>query len=272
MEIRSAYKSLEWMQVRSNLDLTVCRFADAVGYGRGRPFDYLRTVIAKKKGVRPKKKKEDVAVGSPKKCAPLPLHKQIAQRKVVAKSIASQETVYTQHGRHMEVKIREAYEQWTELAVRQSGIYVQCDHYPKLGATPDGNVYHPISEQRVGICEFKAPFHSCPETIPDKHLVQIMGELLLSKMLWCDYVAVCEAERKMLMARVYAHEGYFDELMQRLRWFWDAVKSYVKDGTENVNLNRDVTELDEYRKQIKIEQDDHVSYDAFIGHVNDLCC
>ena len=96
------------------------------------------------------------------------------------------------------------------LTVCSVGFYLSKSH-PFLGASPDGSVYDPTSDQPYGFVEIKCPYshhyHTPAEACTDKnffctvesgnvvtlrqtskYFCQVQGQMAVGERPWCDFV------------------------------------------------------------------------------------
>ena len=105
---------------------------------------------------------------------------------------------------------------------------------PFLGASPDYKVYDPSEPiSPYGLLEIKCP--SCGSVYDVKffkhfedgtlsinrngdHFIQIMGQLGLSGLKWCDYLVWCENDFH--LERIYFSDSLFQDILRKLHDFF----------------------------------------------------
>lgn len=191
MEHKVPQRSEEWYQLRRELVVTASKFGDAVGVGRGKPYHFYRSLL-------------EVDTGS-------------------------EESPYTRHGVEMEPIIHEAYDLLTGSKTRESGLWTITDENDLLkgliGASPDAIVLDKGTSNMIGLCEFKAPVHQMYAGIPRQYMVQMQGQMAVTGLPWCDFMAVCVKTREIMLRRVYFHRQFWTFIASRLLVFCRAVKT-----------------------------------------------
>ena len=145
-EIKVKQQSEEWHKLRKSIPLTASVFGEAIGVGKGKPGDFLRSLLD-----------DDFAT-------------------------TGVSNVFTTHGHLMEPVINEAYQLLTNRRTRQSGFWTPA-HGDKLhglvGASPDALVMDSCHEI-LGLAEYKAPFYKMycrspllPHGIPRQYVYSI---------------------------------------------------------------------------------------------------
>lgn len=193
MEITVQQRSKEWFNLRKSVQLTASNFGEALGVGRGKPYDFLQYYIDD----------EEEEETSPA----------------------------MQNGIDMEVVISEMYQLLTGNQIRESGFWVpvQGDELENLvGVSPDA-IVEGKKGQQLGLCEFKAPVFSLygqntPHGIPRHYMAQIQGQMGVSKLPWCDFLAVCVRTKSLILKRVHFCETYWKTAAKLLKEFCLAVK------------------------------------------------
>lgn len=89
MEIHVEQRSPEWFQLRQSVSITASNFGEAIGVGRGRPYDYFLSQIS-----------DD------------PVYESVENNPIL------------KHGVKMEKIISEAYELLTSNSIRESGFWI----------------------------------------------------------------------------------------------------------------------------------------------------
>lgn len=202
-EIKLQQRSLEWFQIRKSVLITASLFGDALGVGKGRPYDFLASL--------PSSDQDDSACDS--------------------ESMHS--NCWTRHGIKLEPVINEAYQLLTGYHTRPSGFWIPLKAdplYRMIGASPDVLVYPEISSKQdlipLGLAEFKAPYYKmytegigCPYGIPRQYMAQMQGQMGVCHLPWCDFMAVCTATHEVLLKRVYFNLKYWTYISERLKEF-----------------------------------------------------
>lgn len=195
IEHKVQQRSLEWFSLRRNTLITASQFGDAIGVGRGKPFDFFLSLIS-----------EDSI---------LELDDNLMSN--------------LQHGIDTEIIIKEAYEMLTGNSVRDSGFWVPNKDSPLkslIGASPDGVVVdRDCPENIIGLTEFKAPVHKMYSGndldlgIPRQYMAQIQGQMAVVGAPWCDFLAVCTKTREIMLKRVHFHPLYWLHVSDVIRQF-----------------------------------------------------
>jgi hypothetical protein len=194
MEISVQQRSPEWFDLRKSVQLTASNFGEALGVGRGKPYDFFVYYLAEDE--------EEETSSS------------------------------TQHGINMEVIISEMYQLLTGNVIRETGFWIprKGDNLDSLvGVSPDAVVLDKQSRHPIGLCEFKAPVFSLYNTntthgIPRHYMAQIQGQMGISKLPWCDFLAVCVRSQSLMLKRVHYSEEYWSNASSMLKEFCLAVK------------------------------------------------
>lgn len=139
-------------------------------------------------------------------------------------------------GTDMEAVAIARYEEITGLKVSPSDFYPLGEF---AGGTPDGMVEDEkaaqFSEGPEGIIEVKCPFNPAnhAETlilneVPEKHLFQIQGNLLVTGRWWCDFISydprVQEKSLQIFIKRVYRDEQIISAIQDRITEVSEKVK------------------------------------------------
>ena len=196
MEVNVKQRTEEWFDERKAVLLTASRFGDAMGIGRGKPFDFLNHILTDAK--------DDNEANSA-----------------------------MQHGIDMEPAIHEAYNLLTGNLTRECGFWKIASEnnsmYGYIGASPDAIVLDNNSKT-IGLCEFKAPFHAmyfgqaCPNRIPRAYMAQMQGQMAISGVLWCDFMAVCVKTKEIVLKKVHFQPTYWKHLSNILLQFCQTLK------------------------------------------------
>ncbi|KAK3579992.1 hypothetical protein CHS0354_025313 [Potamilus streckersoni] len=203
MEINVAQRSREWFDLRANVCITSSKFGDAVGVGKGKPWHFFLAHIKENTD-------DDHMADNP--CL--------------------------QHGIEMEKVICEAYELLTGHKTRESGVWVPKDGMLKglVAASPDAIVCDPSTMIPVGLCEFKAPVYKIyADGIPRHYMAQIQGQMAITNLPWCDFMAVCTRTREITLQRVFFHQGYWQHVSTLLYTFCMAVQESRQLNTRDIN-------------------------------------
>ena len=146
-EVAVAQRSAEWFELRECMSLTASKFGEALGVGRGKPYDYLCSLIYPD-----------------------------------SENLNPVESMYTRHGTQLEPVIDEAYQLLTRTQTKASGFWLPDRDellHNMVGASPDALV---LDKQGncIGLAEYKAPVHCMYNTkrhglhgIPRAYMAQI---------------------------------------------------------------------------------------------------
>ena len=200
MEIDVLQGSKEWFELRYSLGLTASKFGDALGVGRGKPYDFLVSIVI-----------DD------------PVYE------------AAGPTRETSHGVRLEPVINEAYELLTGHMTQQSGLWIPDESnilHNIVGASPDAKVFKSDDTSRMlGIAEYKAPVYQMytvekhpPHGIPRQYMAQIQGQMAIANQPWCDFMAVCTATRDIKLYKVYFHPIYWSAIAKTIKNFCIILK------------------------------------------------
>ncbi|KAL3866944.1 hypothetical protein ACJMK2_044191 [Sinanodonta woodiana] len=202
MEINVAQQSSEWFDLRARFCITSSRFGDAVGVGKGKPWHFFLAHIEQN-----------------------------------ADDDYMEDNSCLQHGIAMEKVIGEAYGMLTGHKTRESGIWVPKDGMLKglVAASPDAIVCDPDTMFPVGLCEFKAPVYKIySDGIPRHYMAQIQGQMAITNLPWCDFMAVCTKTREITLQRVFFHKGYWQHMSTLLYTFCLAVQESRKLNMKDI--------------------------------------
>ncbi|XP_060062751.1 uncharacterized protein LOC132543285 [Ylistrum balloti] len=226
MEIDVKQRSEEWFQERKKVVLTASRFGEALGVGRGRPFDFLCYLV--------NPESEDV----------------------LEDDEGSQQKTYKKHGVDTEVVIYEAYQLLMgsneSHQPRDSGFWVprESDMLKGLvGATPDAVITNKTGKV-IGVCEFKAPVHNLFGygenwgRIPRYYMAQIQGQMYMAGVPWCDFMAVCTKTKEVLLKRVYFQPSYWMHISSTLSTFCHI----LQEARQRKKLNKPVYDFEAARR------------------------
>ncbi|XP_033632416.1 uncharacterized protein LOC117294006 [Asterias rubens] len=193
-EVMVSQRSQEWFELRRGLQLTASRFGDALGVGRGRPFDFFQSLISEDACYQDKKEDECTA-----------------------------------HGIRVEPVIDEAYQLLTGNTTQSSGLWLPKEGsilHGLCGATPDGKIVSSSDPNKlIGLVEYKAPvyqMYDCskvPHGIPRNYMAQVQGQMAISGAPWCDFMAVCVKTKQLSLQRVFAKPVYWQFIAKKLQQF-----------------------------------------------------
>lgn len=226
MEIDVKQRSEEWFRERNKLVLTASRFGEALGVGRGRPFDYLCYLV------------------------------QSETDEADSDDEGTQQKANKQHGIDTEAAIFEAYQilmgSNDSYNVRESGLWLPRENHNLkglVGASPDAIVTNK-SGKPIGVCEFKAPVHNLFGygdkwgIIPRYYMAQIQGQMYVTRVPWCDFMAVCTKTREILLKRVFFQPSYWVHVSPYLHRFCLS----LQEARRRKKLNKPVLDFDGARK------------------------
>jgi hypothetical protein len=200
MEIDVRQKSDEWFELRNSLGLTASKFGEALGVGRGKPYDFLLSLLV-----------DDSVYDN------------------------SGPTKETDHGIRLEPIIDEAYQILTGHVTQPSGLWIPDDNnilHNMAGASPDAKVYDSSDRSRmIGLAEYKAPVYQMytvhkhpPHSIPRQYMAQIQAQMAISNQPWCDFMAVCTTTRDISLCKVYFHPLYWSAIATTIKHFCEVLK------------------------------------------------
>lgn len=200
-EIHVQQRSARWFELRQSVLLTASRFGDAIGVGRGKPYDFLASLIS-----------DDVCDSN------------------------DATNCLMSHGVAFEPVVNEAYQLLTGNTTCESGFWVPLEDnilYNLVGASPDAKVYANVQGTRtcIGLAEYKAPVYqmyqekaTVPHAIPRMYMAQMQGQLAVSGQPWCDFMAVCKSSQDILLKRVYFNTTYWNVVSTKLRHFFQTLQ------------------------------------------------
>ena len=161
------------------------------------------------------------------------------------------------HGQVTEEKARAAYSEYKEQAgcpvtVKTCGLFIDSKN-PWCGASPDGVVHDPQSNDPDGLAEFKSPFvekfctveeliqtrkQFCLKNEGDKIIMnkkhiyysQVQGQMAMSKRKWTDFVVFvdCNNQTDIVVIRVFFDEEFWNSLKSKLySFYWQFVVAEI---------------------------------------------
>ncbi|XP_041365238.1 uncharacterized protein LOC121380483 [Gigantopelta aegis] len=198
-EHRVQQRSKEWFELRRKVLLTASVFCEAVGIGKGKPYDFFMHLL------------QDVNEEEP----------EVQNR-------------FTEHGIAMEEIMKELYVLLSGSRIRDSGFWTphkdSCLKY-LIGASPDGIVYDDgEASPPLGLVEFKAPVYKMYSGnrliggIPRHYMTQVQGQMAVCGAPWCDFLAVCKNTKEIVLKRVFFHPGYWSNISHTLKLFCHALQ------------------------------------------------
>lgn len=198
MESKVKQRSKEWFDIRQSVYLTSSKFGDALGVGMGKPYYFFLSLMSDDND----EDEEEVT-----------------------------ESSHTQHGITMEEIILECYHLLTGHKTRESGFWVPRDRILQdlIGTSPDAVVVDDQGED-IGLCEFKAPIYRMYKTentvqgIPRHYMAQIQGQLAITGLPWCNFLAVCKNTKEIMLKKVYFHSEYWTNVEKILKQFCYALQ------------------------------------------------
>lgn len=164
---------------------------------------------------------------------------QLWKRKVNKTRIPDNERMM--YGREHEKDAIDAYESITGNLVT-SGALCTNARYPSLGCTPDG-----FLEGLTGVLEVKAPFGGMYTDIPIYYLTQIVGQIEITGMFFCHFVAWRPEETK-----IWQINGTSQA--------WEWMLSYLNEMLQFIGNKekpprfRNKPDKEEFKKLINIER------------------
>ncbi|XP_078001216.1 uncharacterized protein LOC144453748 [Glandiceps talaboti] len=199
-EVVVVQRTDEWFELRQCVQITASQFGEALGIGRGKPYDFFKSLLSDDSS------HED-----------------------------SGENEYTRHGNQMEPIINEAYQLLTGRTTQESGFWLPTNNsFLKglVGASPDAKVLNKNRTNIVGLAEYKAPVHRMYDMkkkhthqgIPRNYMAQMQGQMFVCDLPWCDFMAVCCQTREIKLLRVYAQFAYWLAISTRLHEFCMVLK------------------------------------------------
>lgn len=200
MESKVQQRSKEWFQIRKSVFLTSSKFGDALGVGMGKPYDFFLSLISEDTDEE-EEEEEEV------------------------------ESSNTKHGLTMEEIILECYQLLTGHKTRDSGFWMSKDRILQdlIGSSPDAVVVDDENKD-IGLCEFKAPIfrmykkENSVHGIPRHYMAQIQGQLAITGLPWCNFLAVCKNTKEIMLKKVYFHSEYWDNVVKILKQFCYALQ------------------------------------------------
>ncbi|XP_062503705.1 uncharacterized protein LOC134180543 isoform X3 [Corticium candelabrum] len=195
-------RSVECPSICRSLLVTASKFADAIGVGQGRPYDYFLSRV---------------------------------DRSDTYKSVSAERDEWMRHGVYTEPIINEAYQLLTGNKTEQSGLWIPPVDDPLhgyCGCIPDGKV-RGVGGSVMGLVEYKAPVHVLyskekhpPYGIPRRYMAQIQGEMGICGLPWCHFMGVCIRTKEISLFHVLFSSAYYQALSQRLLVFCAALQDW----------------------------------------------
>ena len=194
MEIKVKQKSAEWFDARKKVSLTVSKFGEALGFGKGRSYDFLVSLVS--------------------------------DDEIYKKDDDSSENTIQQNGIELGKVLREAYELLTGFKTNDTGFWIPHESnmlYGYVGASPDALVCQGSGlSWSIGLAEFKV--FSCKlysgdnliKGIPRGYMAQIQGQMAICRMKWCDCMAVCMKTKEIMLKRVHFSPLYWKHVSMEL--------------------------------------------------------
>ncbi|GAB1605136.1 uncharacterized protein LOC115220466 [Argonauta hians] len=230
MEIKVKQRTPEWFEARKKVTLTASKFGEALGVGRGRPYDFFISLVIDHD------------------------HNQDVE----------EPNENMKHGIKMEKIIAEAYELLTGCKTNETGFWVPQNNNllaGYVGASPDALVREGNGlNWSIGLAEFKAPIYklysgdNLIEGIPRTYMAQIQGQMAVCGMKWCDFMAVCLKTKEILLKRVHFCPKYWQHVSLELISFCQVLKeSQLRRQNGKDVLGSDITEdlrMKPYRKEL----------------------
>lgn len=200
-EILVKQRTPEWQELRQSVCLTASCFADALGIGCGKPYDFLKSII--------EPDEED-----------------------------AEPTAFIRHGILMEPVINDAYQLLTGNRTQPSGFWIKEGGplHHLVGASPDAKVCDRKSLEVIGLAEFKAPVYRIPgsmsiyrssdmrQSIPRAHMAQMQGQMAICEADWCDYMSLCTNTREIMLLRVHFEPDYWKHISCLIENFCHVVQ------------------------------------------------
>lgn len=104
-----------------------------------------------------------------------------------------------------------------------------------IGASPDAIVVTKAKGcdkcSDIGLCEFKAPIHGMYTNdvgihgIPRNYMAQIQGQMGVTGMDWCDFMAVCVKTREIMLKRIHFQPMYWKHVSSLLKAYSKVLKA-----------------------------------------------
>ncbi|XP_070577349.1 uncharacterized protein [Ptychodera flava] len=196
-EIQVRQRTEEWFELRQCVQLTASKFGEALGVGRGKPYDFFLSLLSD--------------------CTS-------------SESGTGYDNHYTKHGNEMEPILNEAYQLLTGNTTQESGFWLPSDSSNLsglVGASPDAKVLNKTLSEPVGLVEYKAPVHRMYDLtkkhthngIPRNYMAQMQGQMLICNLPWCDFMATCCQTKDIRLLRVYAQPEYMLHMSSKLHDF-----------------------------------------------------
>lgn len=193
MEIKVKQKSAEWFDARKKVSLTASKFGEALGFGKGRPYDFLASLFYDDDEIYTKE--DDLSE-------------------------------IKQNGIELGKVLREAYELLTGFKTNDTGFWIPHESnmlYGYVGTSPDALVCQGSGlSWSIGLAEFKAfayKLYSGDDLIkgiPRGYMAQVQGQMAICRMKWCDCMAVCMKTKEIMLKRVHFSSQYWTHVSMEL--------------------------------------------------------
>ncbi|CAI9733850.1 XP_029646454.1uncharacterized protein LOC115220466 isoform X2 [Octopus vulgaris] len=200
MEVKVKQRTPEWFEARKKVTLTASKFGEALGLGRGKPYDFFVSLIVDSEHYQEE----------------------------------NEQTRNMSHGIKMEKIIGEAYELLTGCKTNETGFWVPQESdllAGYVGASPDALVCEGSGlNWTIGLAEFKAPIYklysgdNLIHGIPRAYMAQIQGQMAICRMQWCDFMAVCVKTKEIMLKRVHFCREYWQYISMELIAFCQVLK------------------------------------------------
>lgn len=197
MEIKVKPRSAEWFEARKKVSLTVSKFGEALGFGKGKPYDFLVSLVS-------------------------------------GEEIYKQDDDASENQSGLGKIVREAYELLTGFKINDTGFWIPHESsmlYGYVGASPDALVCQGSGlSWQIGLAEFEVLAHklysgdNLIKGIPRGYMAQIQGQMAICRMKWCDCMAVCVKTKEILLKRVKFSPEYWKHVSLELINFCQILK------------------------------------------------
>lgn len=151
------------------------------------------------------------------------------------------------HGKEKEKVARTIYAKKMQkdvptFTIFDAGISVHPS-FPYLGASPDGKVFDPSSDEKFGLLEIKCPFskrnESLDQAVEDQNFyidkigdnfclkethsyyIQVQGQLAITGLTWCDFCVFFSESNEICVHRIQFDLNFWtDKLLPKLKQFY----------------------------------------------------